>query len=280
MQQLLVFQSLWALEQSGTRNPAVPLEVAVERIAAAGFDGISAHWYDRDHVRRLSDLSRPHGFQFEGQCFPKTIDDLKPVLEIAAEFGVHHICVQADVRPRRLEDCLPLLEGWQRLSEEAGIPVLVETHRYRMTSDLLFTLDLLDRMPRLRLLGDVSHYIVGREIPWPVPEEDDAMIRRILDSSSAFHGRVASSEQIQLEISFAHHRRWLDLFLAWWEYGFHSWRGRAAADATLAFTCELGPQPYAIADRSGEDSTDRWEEALILMREARRLWEKTAPAAG
>ena len=40
MQQLLVFQSLWALEQSGTRNPAVPLEQAVdvEAVAAVGRD--------------------------------------------------------------------------------------------------------------------------------------------------------------------------------------------------------------------------------------------------
>ena len=175
-----------------------------------------------------------------------------------------------------LEDCIPLLEGWQRLGEEAGIDVLIETHRDRMTTDLFFTLDLLDRLPDLRLLGDISHFLVGREFAWPVSDENHALIHRILNNSWAFHGRVASREQVQIEISFPHHRPWVDLFLGWWEYGFKSWRKRAGSDDTLAFTCELGPKPYAITGRDGEDTTDRWEESLLLMQEARDLWTRTA----
>lgn len=101
----------------------------------------------------------------EGQCFPKTVDDLKPVLEIAAEFGVNHIDLQPNVRPRRLQDCIPLLEGWRRLADEAKVDVYIETHRDRMTTDLHFTLDLLDCFPDLKLLGDISHFVVGREFP-------------------------------------------------------------------------------------------------------------------
>ncbi|SCB07042.1 sugar phosphate isomerase/epimerase family protein [Rhizobium multihospitium] len=276
MQNLLIFQSLWSMERRSARHPELSLEKSIDKIAAAGFDGISAHWSDRNVVSRIAGLLKQHGLQAEGQCFPKTIDDLKPVLEIAAEHSVHHICLQPDVRPRRLEDCIPLLEGWQRLAEEAGIDVWIETHRDRMTTDLFFTLDLLDRLPDLRLLGDISHFLVGREFAWPVSDENHALIHRILDSSWAFHGRVASREQVQIEISFPHHRPWVDLFLGWWEYGFKSWRKRADKDATLAFTCELGPKPYAITGRDGEDTTDRWEESLLMKQEIRDLWARTA----
>ena len=276
MQNLLIFQSLWSMERRSARHPELSLEENIDKIAAAGFDGISAHWSDRNVVSRIAGLLKQHGLQAEGQCFPKTIDDLKPVLEIAAEYDVHHICLQPDVRPRRLEDCIPLLEGWQRLAEEAGIDVWIETHRDRMTTDLFFTLDLLDRLPDLRLLGDISHFLVGREFAWPVSDENHALIHRILDSSWAFHGRVASREQVQIEISFPHHRPWVDLFLGWWEYGFKSWRKRADKDATLAFTCELGPKPYAITGRDGEDTTDRWEESLLMKQEIRDLWARTA----
>ena len=143
-----------------------------------------------------------------------------------------------------------------------------------MTTDLLFTLRLLDCFPDLRLTGDISHYVVGREFGWPVSEEDHRLIRRILDSSWGFHGRVASREQIQVQISFAHHKEWLDLFLGWWEYGFRTWRRRAPNDGVLTFLCELGPKEYAMTDRNGYELSDRWEEALMLKDLVRDIWTR------
>jgi hypothetical protein len=69
---------------------------------------------------------------------------------------------------------------------------------------------------------------------------------------------------------------WVDLFMGWWEYGFRSWRKRAGKDATLAFTCELGPKPYAITGRDGNDTTDRWAEALAMKDMVRDLWARIA----
>jgi len=273
VQKLLVFQSLWAMEQRHTDGVERSLEENIEMIAGAGFQGISGDYRNRDHVRRMASLLRGQGLQAEGQCFPKTVDDLKPVLDIATEFGVHHLDVQPDVRPRRLQDCVPLVEGWRRLAEEVGFPVLIETHRDRMTTDLYFVLDLLDCFPDLQLLGDISHFLVGREFATPVSEENHALIHRVLRNCWAFHGRVASREQVQIEISFPHHKMWLDLFMGWWEYGFRSWRERAGKDDELVFTCEFGPKPYSITGPDGNDTTDRWQEALVLKDLVRRMWE-------
>jgi hypothetical protein len=274
MQGLLVLQSLWAMERRHTDGFERTLEQNVEMIAGAGFDGLSWHCTNRDTVRRMRDCGKPHGLIIQGVCFPKTVDDLKPILEFATEFGVDHINIQADVRPRRILDCVPLLDGWRRLAEEVNIPVYFETHRDRMTTDLLFTLDLLDCFPDLKLLGDLSHYLVGREFAWPVDEENHRMMERIMDNCWAFHGRVASREQIQIEISFPHHRMWVDLFMKWWAYGFRSWRRRAGANESLTFTCELGPKPYAITDREGNDTTDRWAEALQMKQMVHELWKQ------
>lgn len=90
-QKLLVLQSLWAMERRHTDGFERTLEENVAMIAEAGFDGISAHWTDRSAVSRVSALLRDRGLTAEGQCFPKTVDDLKPVLEIAAEFPLHHL---------------------------------------------------------------------------------------------------------------------------------------------------------------------------------------------
>lgn len=273
MQKMLVFQSLWAMERRHTDGVERTLEENIEMIADAGFDGISTDWRDRDTVRRASALLKSHGMTAEGQCFPATVDDLKPVLDIATESGLHHLDIQPNIRPRRLQDCIPLLEGWRRLSEEVDFPVYIETHRDRMTTDLYFTLDLLDCFPDLKLLADVSHFLVGREFEFPVSDENHGYIHRIMDNAWAFHGRVASREQVQIEISFPHHKMWVDLFLDWWEYGFRSWRKRAGPDDTMAFTCELGPKPYAITGPDGNDTTDRWAEALQMKELVKARWE-------
>ena len=58
-------------------------------IIAAGYDGVSTDWRDRERSKRIVALIKPHGLTAEGQCFPQTVDDLKPVLDIATETGLH-----------------------------------------------------------------------------------------------------------------------------------------------------------------------------------------------
>ncbi|MEO5805779.1 sugar phosphate isomerase/epimerase [Devosia sp.] len=279
MQKLLVLQSMWSMERHRGGQPVpTDLEASIAAIHAAGFDGVSALWFERAQARDITACLAGTGMVAEGTCFPDSIDALKPVLEIAAEFRVHHLNMQPNVRTGDLKEAARIVEGWQRLMEQVDFPVYIETHRDRLTNDLFFTLALLDAVKDVRLLADVSHYVVGREIGLPVSAQSDAQIKTILDHAWAFHGRVASSEQIQVELSFPQHRPWVDQFAAWWEYGFRSWRGRAAADDTLSFTCELGPRPYAITDRNGEDTTDRWAESQLLRDLARQIWDRVASA--
>ncbi len=51
-------------------------------------------------------------------------------------------------------------------------------------------------MPDLKLMADLSHYVVGRELPEPATAEDDEQIHTILRHSWGFHGRVANGEQV------------------------------------------------------------------------------------
>jgi hypothetical protein len=272
MQKLLVFQSLWGMERLRSETGELTLEEKVDRIAAAGFDGVTDHFYDRRHVAPLMALVRARGLTIEGQVFPRSVDELAPALEMAAEFGCHHITIQPDICPMTVAECLPILEGWHRLAEQAGVPVYIETHRGRMTNDLLFTMHLLDASPTLRFTVDLSHYIVSREINLPVRDDIQEMIGRILDHGWAMHGRVAGAHQVQLELSFPQHQPWFTQFQDWWAAGIRSWRERAGSDDTLSFTCELGPAPYAITGADGRDQTDRWAEALLLRDRIRAIW--------
>ncbi|MCB6184558.1 sugar phosphate isomerase/epimerase [Leeia sp. TBRC 13508] len=272
-QALLVFQSMWAMENLLPGGKSASHEERLTQIAAAGFAGFTDHYYNRQHVARLAETFKPLGLQAEGQVFPTNIEELIPALENGTEFGCHHITIQADFRPRTLKEAIRVIEGWQRLAEQVAFPVLIETHRYRVTNDLLFTLDLLAEMPNLKLLSDLSHYVVAREFPLPPAEADDQQIKTILDHGWGFHGRVSNGHQVQIPVSFAQHQPWVDVFKAWWTYGMSSWQKRAKADDTLTFTCELGPTPYAITGSDGLDITDRWKEALMLREWAQACWQ-------
>jgi len=283
MQKLLVYQSLWAMERRRPDGLEWSMPQKLEMIRDAGFDGAGVRFFDYKYAKEITDFLRANNMTWQAQCYPKTVDDLKPIIEHVRELGADHINLQPDVRPYRLEDCIPLIEGWRRIAHDAQIPVHIETHRDRMTTDLFFTLHLLDCFPDLRMTADISHYVVGREFAWPISEENHALMHRILDHAWGFHGRVASREQVQIQISFPHQKEWVDLFMGWWEYGFRSWRQRAPQDATLTFLCELGPKEYAMTGPDGYELSDRWEEAQMMMRMIRALWAKleaeTTPAS-
>jgi len=277
--ELHVYQSLWAMERL-PMNAAHPWSIVeqLDRIAAAGFRGVGVEFLP-DPPADVCALACERGLRIIVLAFPRTVDELRPVLAGVDRVGrehVDHVNLQPNVRPHTVAACLPYLHGWQALAAAAGITVNVETHRDRMTTDLFFVLDLLECFPDLRLLGDLSHFLVGREFATPIDDVNHAMIHRVLENCWAFHGRVASREQVQIEISFPHHKMWLDIFLGWWEYGFRSWRKRSAADAEVTFTCELGPKPYSITGRDGNDTTDRWAEALMMRDRVREIWERSS----
>jgi hypothetical protein len=255
-------------------DPDASPEEMVDRIVAAGFDGLSVDCVVPDLVARVARAARANGLVVEGQAISRSGQELREALALAAAHDVRHLVVQPNLRLGSPVEAADVLAAWRLLAMEAGVLLLVETHRGRLTNDLPFTLALLDCDPAIQLLADLSHYVAGHSIEFPVEPDDGAMIQRVLERAGGFHGRVANSEHVQVELSFAAHRHWLGLFLDWWEEGFRSWQRRAPPEASLTFTCELGPPPYANVDANGRDTTDRWQEALLLAHFVRERWAR------
>lgn len=273
MQKLLVLQSLWAMQNLRDVPAERSLEDNVALIKQAGFDGISTMWDDEAAARRAAELAAAEGLVVEGTALPTDIEQIVPYLEWGTRHGLHHLNLQLNMRPRTMAEALAILDRLTELSAQVDFPVYVETHRGRLTNDLLVLLDILDQRPDLKLLADLSHYVVAREVELPVSAETDAQISRVLDNAWAFHGRVAGAGQVQLPLSFPQHQPYVDLFAAWWARGFESWRKRAGENDTLTFVCELGPQPYySIPGADGRDLSDRWTESLIMRDRVRTIW--------
>ena len=114
MQKLLVYQSLWAMERRRPDGLEWSMPQKLEMIRDAGFDGAGVRFIDPDFAREVTSFLRDHDMIWQAQCYPTDVDDLKPVLELVARLGADHGNLQPNVRPQRIEACIPLLEGWRR----------------------------------------------------------------------------------------------------------------------------------------------------------------------
>jgi hypothetical protein len=276
MPELEVYQSLWAMELRRPDGKERSVEESFEMVAAAGFDGMAIDFGVTDvaSARKTRPLFEKHGLGCLLIAFPRTIEALRPVLEMAREFNAPFVNIIGQVMPISVEGMIPVIRRWIDMAQEIGVHVQFETHRNCITNDLFATLQLIDAIPEMVLAADLSHYVVDREFVYPISEENHELIRRILRRSDSFQGRVASREQVQVQIEFPQHRKWLDLFLSWWEEGFRLWRKRSPADARLNFLCELGPREYAITGPDGYELSDRWQEALAIRDHVRAIWDR------
>ena len=225
--QLKVFTSFWAMQPHDQTAVSLPHDQVCEMVAGAGFDGMTVSILDPSDMAVAKALL-PHLLRNALTpvivAFPRTIEALGDALHMASDYGAPFVDVIGEVMPIALEDMVPVVEAWLSMAGRAGVPVQFETHRNSITNDLFTTLQLLDRLPEMRLCADLSHYVVGREFWSPLSGQDKALISRILRRADSFHGRVASREQVQLQLGFPQHREWVDLFKGWWREGLEDWR--------------------------------------------------------
>ncbi|MDG1115937.1 MAG: sugar phosphate isomerase/epimerase [Flavimaricola sp.] len=274
MRRLQVYTSLWAMQPHDPTGVKLPFDQVCDMVAGAGFDGMAIDLGASDVA--VAHQVRPHmervGLTPLIVAFPKTIDSLEDTLHMAADFGAPFVDVIGQVMPIALDDMVPVIETWIAMADRIGVPVQFETHRNCITNDLYTTLQLLDRIPDMRICADLSHYVVDREFWFPLSEADLALISRVLHRSDSFQGRVASRQQIQLQLDFPQHQKWVDLFKGWWREGMADWRTRNPSGDCI-FVCELGPPEYAMTGPDGREMSNRWHEAQIIKGWVREIWE-------
>lgn len=272
---LEVFQALWAMQRRIPGQAERPVEENFALVAAAGYDGmgIDLGVTPLDKAAAMEPLFARHNLGCLITAFVKSIDGMKPVLDLAKRLNARHVNLIGQVMPLGVDATVPVARRWIEMAEAAGIALQFETHRNSITNDMFATLQLIDAVPEMVLCADLSHYVVGREFDFPPDARTQSHVSRILQRSGSFQGRIASRQQIQVPFGFPQYQKWLSLFLAWWEEGFRHWR-QSGASGPLNFLCELGPHEYAITGPDGRELSDRWEEALILKDHVSRIWAK------
>ena len=275
---LKVYTSLWAMMPHDQSGVTLSYEEICEKVAAAGYDGMALDLGAGDiaQAREVQPIMARHGLTPLIVAFPKTVESMREVLVMSKDFGAPFVDIIGQVMPISVDGMIPVIRRWMDMADEIGMPVQFETHRNCITNDLFTTLSLLDAIPEMRLCADLSHYVVDREFKLPLQHHEQMMISRILDRADSFQGRVASRQQIQLQLDFPQHQKWVELFKGWWQEGFERWLSQNQ-DGDCIFLCELGPPEYAMTDHAGVEMSNRWQEALLIKSWVEEIWADLKP---
>ena len=133
-------------------------------IRDAGFDGAGVRFIDPAYRTRGHRVPARARHDLAGAVLSEECRGPEAGARAGRELGADHLNLQPDVRPYSGSKMRSLYRGLAPAGERGRRAVHIETHRDRMTTDLYFTLHLLDRFPDLRLTADLSHYVRGARI--------------------------------------------------------------------------------------------------------------------
>jgi hypothetical protein len=268
-------QSWWAMAGVGDDGGEWSTEEKFERIAAAGFTGILGRLPEPQEARLWRRLLDEYSFSFGIHTFPTNRSDLEEQLDRAWEFGVQYVNSQVMDSFVTDGEAIRLLGELIQAAEQAALPYFVETHRGRITQDLIRTADYVRALPGLRFTIDLSHYVLAGEMVEAQPKAEpyiDAILRR----TSCVHGRISNGEQIQIDLGVGGEMHpAVALFRNWWARGMTYWLQEAVQGDVLPFVCELGPPGYSMTHPlTGREISDRWQQALALKELVEQVWSE------
>lgn len=277
MQKLEVFQSIWAMERRRPDGLEWSMAEKFRMVAEAGYDGMSIDMASRDipTLEEAKPLLADHGLQNILVAFPNTLEELKPVFAMAGELSSRFVAINAKVFPFTPEEGADFVRRALELATAMGVEAHFELHRFTLTNDLFYTAQVMDLVPEMEIVADLSHAVVSREVALPLDDLHAGLFHKVVDRAAGLQGRVATREQAQISITWEQHRPWVEQFEAWWQRAMRKWRARKPDDAIMNFLCELGPPPYGITGPDGYELVDRWDQGLMLKERAKALWAQT-----
>lgn len=272
-------QSWWAMGQLGEHGKEWTMEQKFEKIAEAGYAAISAAVPPPEEWQEWHRLLDRYKLGFNAIAFPSRVEDIVRSMEESSQFGsVQYMNLQVMdgfvIDPQATE----LLSGLLSRAKEAGMPTFIETHRGTITQDLIRTAAYVRELPELRLMIDLSHYVVAGELNGSLARAEE-YFAVLLERTAGIHARVSNGEQVQIDVGPEGDHPMLPHFERWWRAGMRSWLRQAQPGDVLPFVTELGPPGYyAITQRTAEgkemEISDRWQQALLFKRLAEAQWQQ------
>jgi hypothetical protein len=254
-------QSFWAL---GKRE--ILLAQSLEEACADGFEYFEVGLLE-DRLSETASLLKAFPLKLIAQGWAATAGEARVFLERAVERGAVAINIHLGHAYLTADEAALMVDDVYRMADECRLPLLLETHRGRVTQDLLRTVKL---RPDTVLTLDLSHYLVAGETLGGSEDLFRASLSSLLARTGLIHGRISNGRSIQVgtDDAFA----FTEVLESLWQEAMELWLADAPADAVFVFEPELGPPPYVYTERSGSEIFSRTEETRVITELARRAW--------
>lgn len=263
---LALAQSYWALQE---REQSI--EESLEQACASGVEYLEAGLRE-DRMASLRSILKHMPLTLIAQGWASTVSEATVFFQRAAELGAVAMNLHLGHAYLGEEDAARMVDGAYALSEQFKLPLVLETHRGRLTQDLHRTRILMQQRSHIRIALDVSHYLVAGEVLGGNEAEFHTALAPLLQATELIHGRISNGQQIQVSTT---HADAVGVTKSIWQQAMTTWLNDAPMDAVLIFEPELGPPPYAYLAESGAETFSRDTQTGELVRLAREAWDAT-----
>ena len=279
---LYLVQNYWGFDSLPSKDKPWTKEQALAEMKAAGYDAVDV-WgsgmADKD-ADFWKVLATKHGLRLGMEAGPNKAEDLPALIATARRLGSPYLDLHVGNYFVPEKEATELLRALSEGCKREGIAMVTQTHRGRVTQDLLRTVGYAEAIPDLRFDLDFSHYFVGGEISGAPNPEAQKRFDVLMARAVMLDGRVSNGEQVQIDMGPAADNAQTRVFASLWKKVMVGWLKTAKRGDLFPFRVELGPPGYAILDPSGQEISDRWGQQKLLARLVERLWNEAVKETG
>ncbi|WP_445193942.1 hypothetical protein ACT009_08730 [Sphingomonas sp. Tas61C01] len=257
-----------------------PAQGWLAAIGEAGYDGVQL-LEPRD--RALTEAARSRGLRLCGSGRVNSAAEAEPLARDARDAGLECVTVHLGWGIEEDDEAFRLIDAVLQASARHAVPLLVETHRATLFQDIWRSVAFVRRFPELRFNGDFSHWYTGLELPYGSFEAKLAFAAPVLERVDFMHGRIGDPGAIQVDVGsleealVAPHVAHLRQI---WSLVFRGFFARQGPSAEFPFAPELLSSAISYARTvRGRETSDRWEQSLVLVELARLTLAESQPGA-
>jgi sugar phosphate isomerase/epimerase len=246
------------------------LDEKFSRVKAAGFEGVDCS-LSAETEKEVSEALKRHDLRLSLGHRPFSVEETRETIDRAVRLGAEFITCQPASAYHSLQDVVKIVTEGRKISNDAGIPYYVETHRNNYTETLRQTIELIEAVPDIRITADLSHFVVVGEFYGWADEGAAEKMAPVLERVSHCHGRVSDGEAAQVDVGDDSGPT-PQFFVSLWEIAMRHWLKGAGSGDIFTFHSELGPPRYALTLPDGREYSDRWEQSLVMKKLAEQAW--------